>query len=670
MKSFVRKTDVYPVDKNQIILTVGMIVKNEEKHLENCLSALKKLLDNVSSELIIVDTGSTDRTKEIALKYTDKVYDFEWCNDFAAARNYGLKKAKGKWFMYIDADEYLDADCEEMIQFFTIPQLWQKYNSASIPIWNYSKMRKKAYNQFLAPRLVKLIDDTVKFTDPIHEWLPQPNPHGIFSVKLHHYGYYYENRKQLHDKAERNLKPLFEEYENDPTDLRVLAHLCDAITGAEEFEDFDKANRYYVEYYEAAKKALSTAYGLAVYPKALPFYIQYEKYEEAIRLIDEYLDMQEMSNVVTILTVFWYASKLYMMETDYENHEKAYYYFNKYFEYYEKYLNNELETAILRSCAHRGLTDGDYEEQLLSAANCANKLKKYDESLEYLSDIDIEDMTYEHLKLYLNILRDLVEKTEGFSYIPDIYARIQKTNNEEKIKIVLYMLQQYYLEHLTEREAFGDAMVSSGVEGKYIDLMKLVKADSERRDISADIQQFVDSIDDWSDGYAVAIYLAMKHNADLTIPISRMTNKTIRENLRVIYDGYYDFSKLALEYFVYDNFSDDIRKLYFMVTALEFACEGLITLPYEEKGVLCDTFVCALSDYVMNIYNPDLLNPDDIDVLPELHRFGYYMTLAFAAHDGGNNMAYIRALKEALRLCEPMKDVVQYYLTEFEKSLK
>ena len=71
----------------------------------------------------------------------------------------------------------------------------------------------------------------------------------------------------------------------------------------------------------------------------------------------------------------------------------------------------------------------------------------------------------------------------------------------------------------------------------------------------------------------------------------------------------------------------------------------------------------------MNIYNPELLNPEDADVLPELHRFGYYMSLAFTAQNEGNDIAYIRSLKEALRLCEPMKDVVSYYLKEFEKHL-
>ncbi|MBE6844108.1 MAG: glycosyltransferase family 2 protein [Ruminococcus sp.] len=668
MKSNIKQT-VYNPDPDKILLSIGMIVKNEEKHLENCLSALQKLRDNVSSELIIVDTGSTDSSKEIAYKYTDKVYDFEWINDFAAARNFGLKKAVGEWFMFIDADEYLDEDCDEIIKFFSLPELWQKYKSASIPILNYTYGKKKAFDQFYAPRLVRL-EDGVEFEGAIHEGLPQPNPHGIFSVKLHHYGYVYANQQELHKKAERNLKPIFEEYKKNPEDLRVLAHLCDAMSGDEEYSKFEKNEKYFLEYYNLAKEQLHTAYGLAVYPKIIQFYIREQKYDKAIKFINEYLDDNLYPHVVTIVAIYWFASQLYMCESEYTDYDKAYEYFKKYFEYYDKYLNDELETAILRSCPHRGLTEGDYEEQFLKAAECANKLKKYDEALDLLDKVVLEDMTFDHLKMFLNVIRDLVDKTKDYSHIATTYQNILKLEDNDKTKLALFLMQQYYLEHLTERDEFMDAMIKSGVEGKYIDLMKLIKADSENKDISLEIQEFIDSIDDWNDGYAVAIYLAMKHNADLSVPIGKMSHKQIRDNLRVIYDGYYEYAKIALDYCDIDNFSDSIKKLYFMVTALEFAVEGSITLSYDDKGVLFDTFVCTLSDYVMNIYNPELLNPEDAEVLPELHRFGYYMTLAFAAQNNGNDIAYIRSLKEALRLCEPMKDVVSYYLKEFENTLK
>ena len=72
-----------------VTITLCMIVKNEEKVLKRCLESIRDLMD----EIVIVDTGSTDRTKEIAAKYTDQIYDFEWVNDFSAARNFAFSRA-------------------------------------------------------------------------------------------------------------------------------------------------------------------------------------------------------------------------------------------------------------------------------------------------------------------------------------------------------------------------------------------------------------------------------------------------------------------------------------------------------------------------------------------------------------------------------------------------
>jgi len=112
------KARIIGFNHSGIVLSVGMIVKNEEKYLEKCLDALKPLLDAVKSELVIVDTGSSDNTVEIAKRYTGKVFHFDWIDDFSAARNFGLEKCVGEWFMYLDADEILD-DLSEMIEFFT-----------------------------------------------------------------------------------------------------------------------------------------------------------------------------------------------------------------------------------------------------------------------------------------------------------------------------------------------------------------------------------------------------------------------------------------------------------------------------------------------------------------------------------------------------------------------
>ena len=87
-----------------ITVSLCMIVKNEAKVLARCLDSIADLMD----EIIIVDTGSTDETKQIAAKYTDKLYDFTWIGDFSAARNFAFSKAGMEYIYSADADEVVD----------------------------------------------------------------------------------------------------------------------------------------------------------------------------------------------------------------------------------------------------------------------------------------------------------------------------------------------------------------------------------------------------------------------------------------------------------------------------------------------------------------------------------------------------------------------------------
>ena len=145
-------------------ISLCMIVKNEERVLARCLDSVADLVD----EIIIVDTGSTDATKEIAARYTEQIYDFVWQDDFAAARNFSFSKASMDYIYAPDADEVLD---EENRQAFL------KLKAALLPEVEIVQMKYHTvtdYNTVLnakmeyGPKLFKRLR-TFTWIDPVHE---------------------------------------------------------------------------------------------------------------------------------------------------------------------------------------------------------------------------------------------------------------------------------------------------------------------------------------------------------------------------------------------------------------------------------------------------------------------------------------------------------------------
>lgn len=112
-------------------ISLCMIVKNEEKVISRCLKSIMSAVD----EIIIVDTGSTDSTKEKAIAYTDKIYDFEWIDDFSAARNFSFSKAEKDFIMWLDADDIITEEnaaklTELKNNLNNIDAVMMKYNTA------------------------------------------------------------------------------------------------------------------------------------------------------------------------------------------------------------------------------------------------------------------------------------------------------------------------------------------------------------------------------------------------------------------------------------------------------------------------------------------------------------------------------------------------------------
>ena len=147
-----------------VTITLCMIVKNEEKVLKRCLESIRDLMD----EIVIVDTGSTDRTKEIAAKYTDQIYDFEWVNDFSAARNFAFSRATCDYIYSADADEVVDEENREKFRLLKetllpeieIVQMYYGNQLSNGTVYNFDRE--------LRPKLFKR-QRSFQWIEPVHE---------------------------------------------------------------------------------------------------------------------------------------------------------------------------------------------------------------------------------------------------------------------------------------------------------------------------------------------------------------------------------------------------------------------------------------------------------------------------------------------------------------------
>lgn len=188
------------------MLSVCIITKNEEKNMERCLQCLKPY----GFEIVVIDTGSTDRTREIALQYTEKVYDFSWCNDFAAAKNFAVSKASYPYVMVIDSDEFL-----EKIEVDKLSQMIKQYPDKVGRICRrnvFTRNGQQQENQEWINRIFQ--KDKFHYEGRIHEQVTAMNGSEYETyqapVVIEHTGYDLtaEERKE---KANRNFTLLIQE---------------------------------------------------------------------------------------------------------------------------------------------------------------------------------------------------------------------------------------------------------------------------------------------------------------------------------------------------------------------------------------------------------------------------------------------------------------------------
>lgn len=244
------------IEQGDIMITISlcMIVKNEEAVLERCLNSVVNAVD----EIIIIDTGSTDKTKEIASKFTEYIYDFEWINDFSAARNLAFSYATKDYQMWLDADDVLsEIDCKKLIDLKStlnpdVDMVTMKYhthfNDKDEPIMTSTRER-------LIKRKKKYL-----WQDCVHEFIPLSG--NIFNTDIA------INHKKIHsDKISTRNLDIYTNLENKMIQLTPRQQYYFARE-LKDHKQYTKAIYYFEKFLSQGKgwfeDSISSCYDLSV----------------------------------------------------------------------------------------------------------------------------------------------------------------------------------------------------------------------------------------------------------------------------------------------------------------------------------------------------------------------------------------------------------------------
>ncbi len=237
-------------------LSQCMIVKDEEENIEKALLWGKGIV----WEQIVVDTGSTDRTVELAEAMGAQVYHFSWIDDFAAAKNYAIEQATGDWIAFLDADEYIKE--EEARKILPLLQKAEESGCYAVQMVMYCVDESEVVGHVIRhTRFFKRIPE-LRFEGMIHEHLVLANRRSLShylmndmeTVAIYHSGYSQEAVEKK-KKRERNLRILLKALEREPENYHTMGDLGDHFVALGDEEEAEKWYREAIQRIPRTKAA-------------------------------------------------------------------------------------------------------------------------------------------------------------------------------------------------------------------------------------------------------------------------------------------------------------------------------------------------------------------------------------------------------------------------------
>lgn len=654
-------------EEHKILLSIGMIFKNEIRCLERCLKSLQPLRDMIPCELVMADTGATDGSRQIAEKYADILFDFAWINDFAAARNAVMDRCSGKWYFSIDCDEWLGGDAQELA---SLVRNNEEFKYAGITVRNYKDTlleKSSDYTDFTACRLMRM-STGLRYMGKIHERWPSETEEGAPKLLwlqrcfLHHDGYLYNDPIAAKEKLERNMSLLRERLEKDPKDLVTLLQCIESSDGTPECITYIKrAVRGIKEQWEGW-----SSFGPPIlrYAASAAFKMNDSELEPCIGAARKLFP----KSMYTRIDIEFAAFGLHWQKNEYQECIQSGERYLKALADYGSGNYNPLDAL----CSTLSFASPNWrlQVQIFMAASYLYE-RQPEQTLNILKMLDGRQMKAKHVgdcvRVYTHLHSRFQEDTAPL--ITKLWDEIcQPTPSEgraeqrktEFIRMASEVFLPAYQDDEVGKEDFCRHAYTLflPLEGKCV--LGDAAAILETEDPAA-LEEKVRKVTDLEHLPIHALYHALERGvsfplADKPLKMEQMdmlAGRLAQDSERLASLARSEAKRLA---------GASVQRVTW-ARGVAMAAVRSFDWKYGWGGeALARAYATAEQVFLPACYAPGVLCEENLDVLPPLHRFGWYLPQAFQALDGGDAIGYARILRKGLSVCESMKPMVEFLL--------
>lgn len=646
------------------LLSIGIIFKNEIRCLERCLKSLQPLRDAIPCELVMADTGSDDGSREVAERYADILFDFPWVNDFAAARNAVMARCSGKWYLTVDADEWLDEDFSQLTKFLS--ESHPKIGGCSLIQRNYSAFdSQEKYSDFLAVRMARMSTGE-RYHGAIHEVLRLP-PEVVFVLSktvLHHDGYVGLGGKQGEGKRKRNMELLRVELEKNPNDVRIRVLCMESSSG-------DPDHEHYVRLaLEGLKQKMPgwQSFGPVILRNAVNWAIKDAK-EEMDGFAEDARTMFPNS-IITRLDVEYQICTTYFNG---QNYERALPAGEAYLRGIADYHAGRCDLSDMMFSTLQSTAPMRESHVGLIVAESYFQTGEFQKAMERLTAVELEKLHEADFKTYVGIMLNLQAQSgqELSGQLLKLWDYVEALDEKDPAR-------KQWMDALSTAGGkvfpphYRDGEAKKGFRHAYTLFLPLVgksEMGTAARVLEAadtkEMETLLGDVRNWKKFPIHVLAHAIKRGARFPLPDRPMNIENmdaLATRLAQNTGSLYLLVEQSMERGLPDNIQEFIWVRGLVLAGVRKFAWGGENADAEQGMALMYAFAEVERKYLPLCYAQETLREETLFLFPPVHRFGFYCARAFDALAQGDAAEYVRLLRAGLTVCETANGMVEFLL--------